>query len=83
MANRRQKYIALTNIENESGSMRWMMGSEINLTNEQAIKLLSNGLVEPCEGTKPPDLRKPPATIVEPGENADLDGEAVTEVKDS
>jgi len=82
-SSKRQAYIALTAIENSSGSMRWEAGSQINLTDEQAIKLLSNGLVEPMAGTKPPELPKPPATIVEPGQNADLDSDAVTEVKDN
>lgn len=82
-AESRQAYITLTVIENNAGTMRWEAGSQINLTDAQAIRLLEKSLVEPMEGTTPPELPKPKVSVVQPGQNADLDSDEVTEVKDN
>ena len=73
---RRQAYIALTAIESDTpqGTVRWLPGALIWMTDDKAIIYLQKGgLIEPAEGTIPPDLPKPPVTLVEAGQSADWD----------
>lgn len=73
---RRQAYIALTAIESDTpqGTVRWLPGALIWMTDDKAlIYLQKGGLIEPAEGTIPPDLPKPTVAIVEAGQSADWD----------
>jgi len=84
---RRQAYITLNAIESDTpnGAIRFLPGSIIWMTDDQAIIYLAKGgLIEPAEGTIPPTPPKPPITIVNAGQSAEWDsGDLVVVTEDS